>query len=378
MKAAGLVFSNIHDRSIPEMTARRTTASLPFGGRYRLIDFTLSNMVNSGITKIGIVTHNNYRSLVDHIGTGKDWDLARRSGGVMILPPFITAYDNPRANKLYTTRLEAIMGVMDFINHCDEDLIVLSDSDVVCNIDLADVLDFHESHGGDLTVVTKKADLSNNSYGSGTNVICSDENGKVTDIIEATEMMNGEFDISTNILVFNKSFLLGMIDTSIAHGYSDFYRQSLPFCMCTARYYVYRYEGYCSAVGSLSDFFRINMEMLDDSRSASLFEIKDRPVYTKVRNTAPTRYGDGATVSNSLIADGCVIEGEVENCVLFRGVKIKKGAKVKNSVLLQDTVINENSTLNCVITDKNAVVMDDRHLSGHETAPFFITKGKII
>ena len=140
MSAAGLIFSNIHDRNIPEMTARRTMASLPFGGRYRLVDFTLSNMVNSGITKVGIVTHNNYRSLMDHIGTGKDWDLARRGGGVILLPPFITAYDNPRAGKLYSTRLEALMGVMDFIAHCDEDYIVLSDCDTICNIDLSDVV----------------------------------------------------------------------------------------------------------------------------------------------------------------------------------------------------------------------------------------------
>ena len=140
MTAAGLIFSNIHDISIPEMTAERTMASIPFGGRYRLVDFTLSNMVNSGIDKVGIITHNNYRSLMDHIGNGKDWDLARRSGGIMILPPFVTAYENPRANQLYTTRLEALMGVREYITHCDEDVIVLSDSDVVCNIDLSDVI----------------------------------------------------------------------------------------------------------------------------------------------------------------------------------------------------------------------------------------------
>ena len=378
MKAAGLVFSNIHDRCIPEMTARRTMASLPFGGRYRLVDFTLSNMVNSGITKVGIVTHNNYRSLVDHIGTGKDWDLSRRSGGIMILPPFITAYDNPRANKLYSTRLEAIMGVMDFINHCDEELIVLSDSDVVCNIDLADVIDYHEQHGGDVTIVTKKVNFADSAFRNYVNVIFADDDGKVTDFIESTQMMNGEFDVSTNILVFNKSFLLSLIDTSIAHGYTDFYRQALPYCMFTSGYYVYRYEGYCSAIGSLSEYFKISMEMLDDKTRDSLFGIKERPVFTKVRNMAPTRYGEGAQISNSLIADGCVIEGEVENSILFRGVKVKKGAKIKNSILLQNTIVHENTSLNCIISDKNVVIMDDRTLSGYETMPFFISKGKIV
>lgn len=378
MKAAGLVFSNIHDRSIPEMTAKRTMASLPFGGRYRLVDFTLSNMVNSGITKVGIVTHNNYRSLVDHIGTGKDWDLARRSGGVMVLPPFITAFDNPRANKLYTTRLEALMGVMEFINNCTEELIVLSDSDIVCNIDLSDVIDYHEQTGGDVTVVTKRVDFSKNAYHSSMNVVFADDDGKITDFIESTQMMNGEYDVSTNILVFNKSFLVSLLDTSIAHGYTDFYRQALPFCMYTANYYVYRYDGYCGAVDSLSEYFRVNMEMLDDNIRDSLFGIKERPVFTKVRNSAPTRYGEGAKTANSLVADGCVIDGEVENCILFRGVKIKKGAKVRNSILLQNTVVGENTNLNCVIADKNVMIMEDRNLSGHETMPFFITKGKMI
>ena len=137
MTAAGLIFSNIHDINISEMTRRRTMASVPFGGRYRLIDFALSNMVNSGVSKVGVITHNNYQSLMDHIGTGKDWDLARRSGGIKILPPFITAYENSVANSLYTTRLEALMGVMNFISRCKEDYIILSDCDVICNINIS-------------------------------------------------------------------------------------------------------------------------------------------------------------------------------------------------------------------------------------------------
>ena len=141
MSVAGLIFSNIHDSSIPELTGVRTIASVPFGCRYRLIDFPLSNMVNSGITKIGIVTHYNYQSLVDHIGTGKDWDLARRSGGIKILPPFITAYDSINSLKSSTSRLESLKGVINFISRCKEDYIVLSDCDGICNIDLAKVID---------------------------------------------------------------------------------------------------------------------------------------------------------------------------------------------------------------------------------------------
>lgn len=243
MTAAGLVFSNIHDANLPEMTAQRTMASLPFGGRYRLVDFTLSNMVNAGITKVGIVTHNNYRSLVDHIGTGKDWDLARRSGGVVILPPFITAFNNPRADKLYATPLEALIGTMGFIERCNEEIIVLSDCDMVCNIDLADVIDEHEKNGADVTIVTTKADVGGDTLSGGETIVYANDDGVITDFAEYTQVMTGEQDISTNIMVFNKAFLLTMLHNSIAHGYTDFYHQALPYSMYNARFLIYRFFG---------------------------------------------------------------------------------------------------------------------------------------
>ena len=379
MTAAGLIFSNIHDKCIPEMTARRAMASIPFGGRYRLIDFTLSNMVNSGINKVGIVTHNNYRSLIDHIGTGKDWDLARRSGGVMILPPFITAYDNPRANQLYTTRLEALMGVTEYISHCQEDLIVLSDSDVVCNIDLSEVLEQHERTGADLTVVTKKMTLCGGDKESlGKVIVNTNADGVVDEFVEYTQLMCGEYDVSTNIMVFTRTFLMSLIDNAIAHGYTEFYRQALPFAMANSKFCTYNYEGYYAAVSSLPHYFATSMELLSDETRAELFAVKDRPVYTKVRNTPPTRYAEGAEVKNSLIADGCVIEGTVENSILFRGVHVKKGTTVKNSIMLQNSCTGENVTLNCVIADKNVVIRDDRVLSGSEVLPYYIAKGKMI
>jgi len=377
MTAAGLIFSNIHDNCIPEMTARRTMASLPFGGRYRLVDFTLSNMVNSGINKVGIITHNNYRSLIDHIGTGKDWDLARRSGGVMILPPFITAYDNPRANQLYTTRLEALMGAMDYIAHCQEDVIVLSDSDVVCNIDLSEVIDQHERSGADLTVVTKRMNLCGEKESVGKIIVYS-ENGNITEFVEHTQLMCGEYDVSTNILVFTKTYLMSLIDTAIAHGYREFYQQALPAAMANSKFCIYNYEGFYATVDSLAGYFARNMELLEGGTRAALFGIKDRPVYTKVRNTPPTKYAEGACVKNSLIADGCVIEGTVENSILFRGVHVKKGTVIKNSIMLQNSVAGENVTLNCVIADKNVIIRDDKLLSGSETLPYYIAKGKMI
>lgn len=356
----------------------RTMASLPFGGRYRMVDFALSNMVNSGITKVGIVTHNNYRSLMDHIGTGKDWDLARRGGGVIILPPFVTAYENPRAGKLYTTRLEALIGVMEFIKNCTEDAIVLSDCDAVCNINLSAVLEEHEEEGADLTIVTRETNLGKADKIGGGPIVYADEDGNVTEFVEHTRLLRGAYDVSTNIMVFSKSFLMTLLLRALSHGYTSFYRQALSYAMGSARIRIYRHDGYYAKIDGLTHYFQANLALLHAQTRDALFNVKDRPIYTKVRNSPPTRYGDSAVIANALIADGCRIDGTVVNSILFRGVQVRRGTVVQNSILLQDSFTGENVTLNCVIADKNVVIRDARTLSGHTSLPFYIGKGKML
>jgi len=377
MTAAGLIFSNIHDSSIPELTRRRTMASVPFGCRYRLIDFALSNMVNSDITKIGIITHYNYQSLLDHIGTGKDWDLARSSGGIKILPPFITAYENAASSRVYSSRLEALMGVMNFISRCNEDYIVLSDCDVVCNIDLKDVIRFHEKNGADITVVTKKLDATEHELNAHVMVVDTDADGRIQDFVEYTGSENeqGEIDISTNIMVMRRTYLQDEVLNSMAHGYTSFYRDIIGKNKRKSKFMAYRYDGFYELISSMESYFKCSMQMLEPEVREKLFCERNRPVLTKVRNSAPTKYTSDAKVTNSLVADGCVIEGEVENSIIFRGVHIGRGTVVKNCVLLQDTYVGEKAELNCVVTDKNVLIKDERHLSGHESMPFFIGKG---
>ena len=376
MEVAGLIFSNIHNSSIPELTNIRTMASVPFGCRYRLVDFPLSNMVNSGITKIGIITHNNYQSLMDHIGTGKDWDLARRSGGIKILPPFITTYANSTGGRLYTSRLEALMGVSNFISRCTEDYMVLSDCDGICNIDLSDVIDQHIATGADLTLVTCKgtdmADIADRSK-----IIEADADGRVTSISSYVQGEDAE-EISTNIMVINRMFLLNAISDAGAHGYTDFYRDILASRLSKIKVFRYLYEGIFIQITSLESYFNNSMKLLDPAVRNGLFNAENRPIYTKLRNSSPTRYTGDAKVVNSYVADGCVIEGTVENSILFRGVRIGQGTVVKNSILLQDTFTGNNVALNCVITDKNVVIRDGRMLSGHESMPFFIPKGGMV
>lgn len=379
MTVAGLVFSNIHDNNVPELTHKRTMASVPFGGRYRLIDFTLSNMVNADITKIGIITHYNYQSLMDHLGSGKDWDLSRSSGGLKILPPFVTAYDNTTNSvQPYSSRLEAMMGAYNFISHSTEDYFVLSDCDTVCNIDLRDVIDFHIENHADITIVAQNTYLTKAEASTST-IVETDETGRIYNLLHSPTNLEGNLNLCLNIFVLKREYLANIILDSLARGYKSFTKDIIARHKDTAKFMMYdKFDGYYASITSLDKYYRCSMELLDKNVKENIFGIKNRPIFTKVKNSAPARYLEDSSVKNSLIADGCVIEGTVENSILFRGVKVGKGTVIKNSIIMQNTFVGDNVNLNCVICDKNAVIKNGRTLSGHETHPFSIGKGTII
>lgn len=371
----GIIFSNIHDQNVSELTRTRTMASVPFGCRYRLIDFTLSNLVNTGITHVGVVTHYNYQSLMDHIGTGKDWDLARSSGGIKILPPYITAFANAQ-NSLYNTRLEALKSMIEFVSCCTEEYVLLSDCDVICNIDLSRMINEHIATGADITMAIKRVYLT--PAVKNVDVVDSDADGRITDIAECGGIVSGYRDINLNIMIMRRKYLENVILDAAAHGYSSFTKDVIGRNIGNCDFRVFRYDNYFATINSLSDYYMCSMDLLSASARDSLFNVKNRPIYTKVRNSSPTVYEQGSNVKNSLIADGCVIYGTVENSILFRGVKVGKNTVVKNSILMQDTLVGENVSLNCVITDKDVVIRDGRTLSGHETRPFFIDKLTVV
>ena len=377
MTVAGLIFSNIHDANIPEMTRRRTIASIPYGCRYRLVDFPLSNMVNSDITNVGIITHYNYQSLMDHIGNGKDWDLARRSGGIKLLPPFVAAYENAGANKLYENRLEALMGAVNFVNRCGADYIVLSDCDAIINIDLGAVVEDHVKSGAYMTIVTKKLLDESYHFSQPVAVLKIGEDNRITDLEDRCPEA-GNVTVSTNIMVISRTDLQIVLQEAAARGLKSFHKDVIAKNLKKKVIRAYPFDGWYSPISSLEEYFESSMRLLDADVRRDLFGNADRQIYTKIRNSSPTKYAEGAEVKNSLLADGCVIEGTVENCILFRNVHIGKGTVVKNCILLQDTYVGANVSLNCVITDKNAVIKDDRTLSGHQTMPFFIGKGEMV
>lgn len=375
--AAGLIFSNIHDRNVPELTGKRSMASVPFGGRYRLVDFALSNMVNANITKVGIITHYNYQSLVDHLGTGKDWDLARSTGGLKILPPQITAFDNAGAKAVFSSRLDALMNAYNFVSKSTEEYIVLSDCDIVCNIDLGDVIKFHIENGADITLVTKNVYMTKEMAKNCT-IVETDSKGRVTNLVDNPASMEGMLDVCLNIFVLRREYLNRIIIDTLSRGYKSFTKDIIAANKDNMKFMKYEYAGYFATINTLDGYFKSSMDLLCADVRDCIFGVKSRPVYTKVKNSAPAKYMEGASVKNSLIADGCVIEGVVENSILFRGVHVGKDTVIKNCIIMQDSTVGKGVNLNCVIADKNVVIKDGRNLSGHETHPFSLAKGTVI
>lgn len=352
--------------------------SVPFGGRYRLIDFTLSNMVNANINKVGIITHYNYQSLMDHVGNGKDWDLNRSTGGIKFLPPFINAFDNTTTSiQPYSSRLEALMGAYHFIDSCEEEYFVLSDCDIICNIDLNDVIKHHEENSADITIVTKHLTLTEEEV-RGSTIVETDKTGRVTSLLHNPVGISGDVDQCLNIFVLKKDCLRNILLDSLARGYKSFTKDVIAKEKDNMKFIKYNFTDYFASINSLEGYYISSMDLLDARVRRSIFEAKNRPIFTKVKNSVPTKYMGNSKVSNSLIADGCVIEGTVENSIIFRGVHIGKNTLVKDSVIMGGVSIGDDCMLNCVISESKAVIKNQRILSGHKTHPYLIVKESVI
>ncbi len=366
----GLIFANMHELTVTDLTKNRAMASVPFGARYRLIDFPLSNMVNSGISNVGIVTKSNYQSLLDHVGSGDEWDLSRKAGGLHFLPP----YSN-YGNGLYRGRLEALAGVKPFIEKADAEYVIMSDCDCVVNMDLKKVVDYHEEKGADITVVYGKKTFTPEQTKTRTILKLNDQ-GEVYDVLIRPEML-GCFDASMNIFVLSKEFLLKIISEAASRNLYSFEVDILQHRLKEFKVFGYRYEGYYSQIDGIQAYYQANMDIMNRDNRKALFNLDD-PIYTKVRDEAPAKYGIEASAKSSLIADGCIVEGTVENSVLFRGVKIGKGAVVKNCILMQDTVVGDKCELNYVIADKNVKVGNYKSFGGTIDYPVFINKDSAV
>ncbi len=364
----GLIFSNVHEEKVRELTEKRTMGSVPFGGRYRLIDFPLSNMVNSGINKVGVITKSNYQSLMDHLGSGKAWDLSRKREGLFMLPPF------GNTSSVFNSRIESLASINTFLSNSKEDYVLLSDSDTVCNIDYTDVLSYHVKRNADITIVYRFGKLPEKICDP--TVYTIDPDGRVRDML-VNPKTDGECNFGMSMLLMKRELMVKMVADCVSRNLYNFKRDFLQRNISNYTFYAYEFKGYAQTICSMNAYFDANMSLMLPTVRSQLFN-SDRPIFTKVRDDMPARYGLGSSVSNSLIADGCIIEGTVENSVLFRGVHVGKGTKIDNCVIMQDSVIGPNCKLNYVIMDKDVAIKNDRSLLGFQSYPVFISKGSVV
>lgn len=360
----GMIYSNVYDDSLSELTSIRTMGSVPFSGRYRLVDFILSDMVNCGINKVGVITKSNYQSLMDHIGSGKAWDLSRKKDGLTLLPPFGTK-DRSGA---YKSRLEAIECNMEYISRSNKEYVLFADCNVVCNFDYGDMVEKHITSGADITIAYKRG-IRPKLDGLMTFELDGDRIVKADTVNTSEEASN----YSLNIVIMKRVLLERLIDTAIATGLSSFEKDLLAANVSKLNIQGYKVDSYARTIYNLQSYYDISMDLVRGEYK-KLFD-KERPIYTKVRDDVPVIYGIMADVKDSLIADGCIIKGKVENSILFRGVYIAENVEVKNSIIMQDSYISAGSHINYAILDKEVVVKPNKELSGAETYPLYLGKG---
>lgn len=363
----GIVYSNSYDASLGALTARRTMGSVPFGGRYRLIDFPLSNLVNGGVTKVGVIANSNFHSLMDHIGSGRPWDLSRKVDGLTMLPPF-----TPTVSEA-SNRIDSLSRIMDFISHSKQEYVLLMDSNFVCNTDLSKLFDFHSKKNADISIAYCTGNMP---ALQNTMVLDVNDDAKITNIgidIKTTADVN----YSANIILIRKALLERLIGDAQSYAYTSFEKDIIQKNVSNLNIYGYKLEEWNCTIDSMNTYFAANMELLNKENRKALFN-SDTPVYTKVRNDMPVVYGITSECKNSLIADGCQIEGTVRNSIIFRGARVAKGAVVENSILMQDAFVGEDAKLNCVVMDKNTVITPKKVLSGDKSYPLFVGKDIVI
>lgn len=368
----GIIYAAENDVDFKDLTNRRANAAVPYGGRYRIIDFIISSMVNSGISNIGIITQNNYSSLMDHLGSGKEWDLNRKHDGLFILPPFIS---NKNVG-VYNGSIDALYSIMSYIRRSTQKYVVFSGAHMVCNIVFDEALKFHVERRADVTVIYKEIqDIAREELKKYT-LLQTHRDGRVWDM-EVNPTNPRSNNVFMKMIIMEKRVLEELIEECAARRMSDFVNDVLLKRVDSLKIYGYPYTGYLARMDSIKNYYQHSMELLDpDVRKVLFFE--PGLIYTKIKNEVPAKYTETANAKNSIIADGCIIKGEVENSILFRGVKVAKGAKIVNSIVMQDTIVEENAILESAILDKDVTIRKGKRITGQESYPVVIGKGEII
>lgn len=371
LNTLGIIFPNSYDTFVPDLVNVRLMGSIPFASRYRMLDFMLSSMSNCGIDTVAAIVNNNYQSVIDHLGSGRAWDLVRKNGGLKIFPPYAD-----KSSKPYRGRAGALANVLGFLRDQKKKYVILADCHIATNFDFNKLVTSHIESGADITMVYREQEIPEGFLkvrddSKGYYYTLGLDGDKVNKIY-VNSKEEGVQNFSLNVIVLERELLIELITEASLLGKEWLERDVLIPQLNKLNIRGYKYDGYVACISSIKTYFEENMKLLDDYNLDALFS--PSPIYTKVRDDTPTRYVDGATVRNVMVADGCLIEGEVENSILSRGVKIAKGAKVKNCILMQDTVVEAGADIEYLITDKNVTVTAGKEMKGTETYPVYIAK----
>lgn len=368
MNAFCLLFSDsFKNYDIGGLIKNRTLASLPIACRYRTVDFILSNLVKASVPNIGILATNNYNSLMDHVGWGKDWDLNRKNSGLKILPPM--AISNTGVAK---TKFEALNNALPYIESMLQDYCILADANIICNIDFKDMLEFHESKNADFTVAYVKRKPM-----AGESEMISDDKNRVYSSLYHQYGADYECNTLVKITLMHKNILKDVILKGTSHGWEDLVKDYISKNYNRLNVYAYEIKGYSTVIDSLENYYKFNMDLLDGKIGRQIF-LSDTEILTRVKDSAPTFYGANSEIKNSLFADGCHIYGKVENSLISRDVVIEEGAEVKNSILMSGTVVKAGAKLDYVIADKAVLITENKNLKGDGNCQFTIPKNKVI
>ncbi len=372
-KVMGIILLCDRDKYLKEITSNRTVACIPFYGRYRLIDFILSNMVNADIRNVGIFINNKLRSLMGQLGSGKEWDLRRKQDGLFILP-----CEND-LNRVLRGDVEYLYKHLDYLNNSAQDYVLISNSNMVCNIDFKKVFEFHKNIDADVTIVYKKEDTNlENIIPDVCTTFETDSNNRITDMeVYPLKIRNNK--LSMQMYFMKKDLLLDLIEFCITRGKCDLVKNGFLENIKKLKIYGFEYKGYLARIDSLINYYKYNMELLDFNYKTwmELF-FSNGQIYTKVKNDAPTKYYENCSVEKSIISNGCLIDGKVENSILFSGVKVKKGAFIKDSIIMANTIIEKDTFLENVILDKNVSISQSKNIKGDISYPMYIEKKTVV
>lgn len=361
-KLVGLISANYNDERFGKLVSHRPIAAIPFGSRYRFIDFQLSNMVNSGIVEVGLITPHYYRSLMDHLGSGKEFGLSRKTGGLFILPGSTYGYDLGVGK----FSIKDLKGNPGFIVKTKFDRAVVATCNKIYNIDYKEVDKFHQNSEANITLLYKKVPFAS----KGDIVIELGEKGSIKGI---RRLKKDEKDVNMFLdsMIIDKNVMVKIVDWYKDNSYLDFI-EAISENLGRLAVATYEFKGYAKAINDVKDYLDASMELLDEKVMKELFMSK-RLIHTKVHDAPPVFYAPSANVSKSLVGTGSYIKGEVKNSVLFRDVVVEDGAKIKNSIIMQKCHIGVDAVIENAIIEKSINVSDGVVYKGTKSNPIVVS-----